>query len=67
MARSMTNGSLLQHARAHEDWTEGGDSTRRADGFAMVELPYKGDDLSMVVIAPNKTDGLDGAGNEADP
>lgn len=29
-----------------------------ADGFAMVELSYKGDDLSMVVIAPNKADGL---------
>ena len=24
-----------------------------ADGFAIVELPYKGDDLAMVVIAPN--------------
>jgi serine protease inhibitor len=29
-----------------------------ADGFALVELPYKGDDLSMVVIAPNRADGL---------
>jgi len=28
------------------------------DGFAMVELPYKGEDLSMVVIAPNAADGL---------
>jgi len=28
------------------------------DGFAMVELPYKGYDLSMVVIAPNDPDGL---------
>ncbi len=27
-------------------------------GFAMVELPYKGDDLSMVVIAPNDPAGL---------
>lgn len=36
------------------------DSTRYpgADGFAMVELPYKGGDLSMVVIAPNKPGGL---------
>ena len=25
----------------------------QADGFAMVELPYKGDELSMIVIAPN--------------
>ena len=25
----------------------------QADGFAMVELPYKGDELSMLVIAPN--------------
>ena len=30
----------------------------KSDGFAMVELPYKGDDLSMVVIAPNDPAGL---------
>jgi serine protease inhibitor len=30
----------------------------KADGFAMIELPYKGDDLSMVVIAPNDPAGL---------
>jgi len=30
----------------------------KADGFAMVELPYKGGDLSMVVIAPNDPVGL---------
>jgi len=34
------------------------------DGFAAVELPYKGDDLSMVVIAPNDPAGL--AALEAD-
>ena len=28
------------------------------DGFALLELPYKGDDLSMVLIAPNRPDGL---------
>jgi serine protease inhibitor len=28
------------------------------DGFAVLELPYKGDDLSMVLIAPNRPDGL---------
>jgi len=28
------------------------------DGFALMELPYKGDDLSMVLIAPNSPDGL---------
>jgi serine protease inhibitor len=28
------------------------------DGFAMLELPYKGDQLSMVLIAPNRPDGL---------
>ena len=28
------------------------------DGFSMVELPYKGDELSMVVIAPRSPDGL---------
>jgi len=27
-------------------------------GFAIVELPYKGDEIAMVVIAPNKHDGL---------
>ena len=30
----------------------------QADGFAMVELPYKGNDLSMVLIAPNNPAGL---------
>ena len=29
-----------------------------AKGFAMLELPYKGDDISMVLIAPNAHDGL---------
>ncbi|MFW6161974.1 MAG: serpin family protein [Planctomycetota bacterium] len=29
-----------------------------ADGFAVLELPYKGDELAMVVIAPNSPDGL---------
>jgi len=29
-----------------------------ADGLAVLELPYKGDELAMVVIAPNKPDGL---------
>ena len=29
-----------------------------ADGFAMVEMPYRGDRLSMVVIAPNAPKGL---------
>ncbi len=28
------------------------------DGFALLELPYKGDDLSMVLIAPNSPRGL---------
>jgi len=28
------------------------------DGFALMELPYKGDDLSMVLIAPNDPAGL---------
>jgi len=28
------------------------------NGFAIVELPYEGGDLSMVVIAPNRPDGL---------
>ena len=28
------------------------------DGFAIVELPYKGEKLAMVVIAPNRYDGL---------
>ena len=29
-----------------------------SDGFAMIQLPYKGGDLSMVVIAPNSADNL---------
>ena len=29
-----------------------------ADGFSMAELPYDGDELSMLVIAPNDPDGL---------
>jgi serine protease inhibitor len=28
------------------------------DGFAILELPYKGDELSMVIIVPNSYDGL---------
>ncbi|OGG51740.1 MAG: hypothetical protein A3F84_07600 [Candidatus Handelsmanbacteria bacterium RIFCSPLOWO2_12_FULL_64_10] len=28
------------------------------DGFAMVELAYRGDDVAMVVIVPNRADGL---------
>ncbi len=28
------------------------------DGFAMLELPYKGDEISMVLVAPNSADGL---------
>ena len=28
------------------------------DGFAMLELPYKGDEISMVLIAPNSPDGI---------
>lgn len=30
------------------------------DGFALLELPYKGDELSMVVMAPRSADGLAG-------
>ena len=40
---------------------QGGDKVKKypaGDGFLMVELPVKGDKLSMVVIAPQKTDGL---------
>lgn len=29
-----------------------------ADGFALVELPYRGDDVSMVLLVPNRHDGL---------
>lgn len=28
------------------------------DGFAVIELPYKGEDLAMIVISPNSPDGL---------
>lgn len=40
---------------------QGGDKVKKypaGDGFLMVELPVKGDKLSMVVIAPQKPDGL---------
>jgi serine protease inhibitor len=30
------------------------------DGFTLLELPYKGDELSMVLIAPRSADGLAG-------
>lgn len=30
-----------------------------AAGFSLVELPYRGSDVSMLVIAPNRPDGLD--------
>ena len=36
----------------------GGPNYPEADGFAMLELPYKGHRLSMVLIAPNRYDGL---------
>jgi len=39
----------------------------KADGFAMIELPYKGDDLSMVVIAPNDPAGLPAIEKELTP
>ena len=39
----------------------------QADGFAIVELPYKGEDLSMVVIAPNDPAGLSAIENKLTP
>jgi serine protease inhibitor len=51
------DGSLFatpQHARPNR--TTG--LYPNADGFAIVELPYRGSDVSMVVIAPNRHDGL---------
>lgn len=30
-----------------------------SDGFAMAELPYRGSDVALIVIAPNRHDGLD--------
>ena len=36
----------------------GGPEYPEADGFAMVEMPYQGRRLSMVLIAPNHHDGL---------
>jgi len=35
------------------DHAEKTETSSGADGFALVELPYKGDDLSMVIIAPH--------------
>lgn len=33
-------------------------SYAKLDGFAALEMPYKGDELSMVVLLPDKNDGL---------
>jgi serpin B len=41
----------LMHQRANYGYLEG-------DGFQILELPYKGDELSMVVLLPKKADGL---------
>jgi len=43
---------LIRHGQDSQDFYPKG------DGFAIVELPYKGNDLSMVVIAPNDPTGL---------
>jgi len=55
----------LQSGEKVRPWTMKGeemDEVRYAafeeDGFAMVELPYRGDRLSMLVLAPDAPDGL---------
>jgi len=37
---------------------EAADFYPREDGFAVLELPYRGVDLSMLLVAPNSVDGL---------
>ncbi len=37
---------------------EGPPTSPGPDGFSMVELPYRGGEVSMLVIAPNSADGL---------
>ncbi len=42
----------IDHYKSIEQYPE-------SDGFSMVELPYKGDELSMVIIAPDRFDKFD--------
>ena len=37
---------------------EDGYAYAQVDGAQLVELPYEGDELSMVVVVPDETDGL---------
>jgi len=46
----------LPYAALKADGTRGGRGDK--DGFAVVEMPYKGKDLSMVALLPNRHDGL---------
>ena len=51
------DGSFFDTPRRYErDQTEG--LYPDQDGFAILDLPYKGEDLAMTVIAPNSPDGL---------
>ncbi len=54
------DGTLFDTPRAFEHGKSPPPSTcyPDKDGFTMLEMPYKGDDLSMVVIVPQAADGL---------
>ena len=56
--QEVTYKSLIESLLASTKEPVGGPEYPDADGFAMVELPYEGRHLSMVLIAPNRYDGL---------
>ena len=56
--QEVTYKSLVESLMADLEEPVGAPKYPDADGFAMVELPYKGRRLSMVLIAPNRYDGL---------
>ncbi len=54
----VTYKSLFESLLASAEEPVGRPEYPDADGFAMLELPYHGRHLSMVLIAPNRYDGL---------
>ncbi|PAW72042.1 MAG: hypothetical protein B9S38_05725 [Verrucomicrobiia bacterium Tous-C4TDCM] len=53
--RLFATPEMLEESELEED---GGTLYPGKDGFSMIEMPYRGDKLSMVVIAPNDPAGL---------
>jgi len=56
--QEVTYKSLVESLMADLEEPVGAPKYPDANGFAMLELPYKGRRLSMVLIAPNRYDGL---------